>query len=176
MAKRTRFVFGRADWEYVLNTFCYAYKTGYKFVEISDGVCNGNFVGIGADNCNRCILVEQCAPYGLLIVNAEFTSFQGKDPGMLEVLSSNTGVLRLSNSAFWGPCHQVAKIAGKGTVGFSDCTFVQWAEQYVGSEQQYSKDIEPPVAAIQATGGSLLIHGCEFRADKPQVSIGENVE
>lgn len=170
------FVFGRADWEYVLNTFCFAYKTGYKFVETSNGVCNGNFVGIGADNCNRCILVEQCAPYGLLIVNGEFTSFQGEDPSMVEVLSSNTGVLRLANSAFWGPCHQVAKIAGKGTVGFSQCTFVEWSEQYVGTDQQYSRDIEPPVAAIQATGGNLLIQGCEFRADKPQISIGKDVE
>lgn len=170
------FIFGRADWEYVLNTFCFAYKTGYKFVETATGVCNGNFVGIGADNCHRCVLVEQCAEYGLLMVNAEFTSFQGDDPTMVEVLSSNAGVLRIANSAFWGPCRQIAKIAGKGTVGFSDCTFVQWAEQYLGTEQQYSKDIDPPVAAIQATGGSLLVNGCEFRADKPQIFLGENVE
>ena len=26
------FIFGRSDWEYVFNTFCYAYKTGYKLV------------------------------------------------------------------------------------------------------------------------------------------------
>jgi len=56
------FVFGRADWEYVLNTFCFGYHIGYKFVETSAGGCNGNYVGIGADDCNRAILVEQvCA-------------------------------------------------------------------------------------------------------------------
>src|SRR5580658_845304 len=31
------FIFGRADWEYVLNTFCYGYRVGYKFVETSTG-------------------------------------------------------------------------------------------------------------------------------------------
>ncbi len=120
------FILGRADWEYVLNTFCYGYRVGYKFVHTGTGECNGNFLGIGADNCNRAILVEQSAPYGLLITNGEFTSFTGDDPTMVEVLETNNGVVRFSNSAFWGPCNQIAKIAGQGTVGFSDCTFVEW--------------------------------------------------
>src|SRR5580704_12827866 len=51
-----------------LNTFCFGYHVGYKFVETSTGGCNGNYVGIGADDCNRAILVEQCEPWGLLIV------------------------------------------------------------------------------------------------------------
>jgi hypothetical protein len=157
------FVFGRADWEYVLNTFCFGYHIGYKFVETSTGGCNGNYVGIGADDCNRAILVEQCAPFGLLIVNGEFTSFHGEDPTMVEVLASNRGVLRISNSAFWGPCQQIARIGGSGTVGFSDCTFVQWSTQ--GEH-----------AAIQASSGSLLVQGCEFFERKQHISLGEAVD
>lgn len=157
------FVFGRADWEYVLNTFCFGYHIGYKFVETVTGGCNGNYVGIGADDCNRAILVEQCAPYGLLIVNGEFTSFHGEDPTMIEVLASNRGVLRISNSAFWGPCQQIAKVGGSGTVGFSDCTFVQWSK-------------EGEHAAIQAASGSLLVQGCEFLERKQHISLGEGVD
>jgi hypothetical protein len=157
------FIFGRADWEYVLNTFCFGYHVGYKFVESSTGACNGNFLGIGADDCNRAIVVEQCAPYGILITNGEFTSFHGDDPTMLEVHSTNTGVIRIGNSAFWGPCNQIAKIAGQGTVGFSDCTFVQW-----GSTEER--------AAIQASSGSLLVRGCEFRQRKRHISLGQSVE
>jgi hypothetical protein len=37
------FLFGRADWEYVLNTFCFGYHVGYKFVRTDTGECNGNF-------------------------------------------------------------------------------------------------------------------------------------
>jgi hypothetical protein len=156
------FLFGRADWEYVLNTFCFGYRTGYKFVQTATGSCNGNFLGIGADDCNRAILVEQSAAYGLLITNGEFTSFQGDDPTMIEVLAGNKGVVRLSNSAFWGPCNQIAKIAGSGTVGFSECTFVQWGKQ-------------PGRAAIQATGGNLLLQGCEFRQDKPHIALDDAI-
>jgi hypothetical protein len=154
------FLFGRADWEYVLNTFCFGYHVGYKFVHTETGECNGNFLGIGADDCNRAVLVEQSAPYGLLITNGEFTSFHGEDPTMVEVLASNKGVVRFSNSAFWGPCNQIAKIAG-GTVGFSDCTFVEWKKDR---------------AAIQVSGGSALIRGCDFRQNQPHIALSEGVD
>ena len=157
------FIFGRADWEYVLNTFCFGYRVGYKFVETKTGACNGNFLGIGADDCNRAMLVEQSAPYGILIANGEFTSFHGDDPTMLDVAETNTGVIRISNSAFWGPCNQIAKVRGQGTVGFSDCTFVQWSE--TGDH-----------AAIQASSGSLLVRGCEFRQRKRHISLGKSIE
>jgi hypothetical protein len=156
------FVFARSDWEYVFNTFCFGYRVGYKFVQSAVGSCNGNFLGIGADNCNRAVLVEQCTQYGLLITNGEFTSFKGPDPTMVEVLDSNKGVVRFSNSAFWGGCTQIAKIAGTGTVGFSDCTFVEWGK-------------ESGPAAIQANSGSVLIRGCEFRKKKQQVYLGKGV-
>jgi hypothetical protein len=155
------FLFGRADWEYVLNTFCFGYHVGYKFVQTETGECNGNFLGIGADDCNRAVLVEQSAPYGLLITNGEFTSFHGENPTMVEVLSSNKGVVRFSNSAFWGPCNQIAMIAGQGTVGFSDCTFVEWKKDR---------------AAIQVAGGSALIRGCDFGQNQPHITLSEGVD
>jgi hypothetical protein len=157
------FIFGRADWEYVLNTFCYGYHVGYKFVSTATGDCNGNFLGIGADDCHRAVLVEQSAVYGLLIANAEFTSFRGPNPTMVEVGPQHRGVVRMSNSAFWGPCDQIAKIAGQGTVGFSDCTFVQWGR-------------DGDRAAIDAESGSVLIRGCEFLESKKHISLGEAVE
>jgi hypothetical protein len=119
------FIFGRSDWQYVYNTFCFGYKVGYKFIKSRSGVCNGNFLGIGADDCYTALLVEQSAPYGLLITNGEFVSFHGPDPTMIEVSENNEGSVRFVNCAFWGPCNQIAKLAGRGTVGFSDCTFTQ---------------------------------------------------
>ncbi len=157
------FSFGRTDWQYVFNTFCFGYQVGYKFIKTKDGVCNGNFLGIGADDCYTALVVEECAPYGLLISNGEFVSFHGPDPTMVEVKPTHTGSVRFVNCAFWGPCNQIAKIAGRGTTGFSDCTFVQWDNKKEGRH------------AIQAKSGSLLVRGCEFRADRPQVQIGEDV-
>ncbi len=157
------FVFGRSDWQYVFDTFCYGYHIGYKFIKSDTGVCNGNFLGIGADDCNSAVAVENSAPFGILISNGEFTSFHGQDPTMVRVESDNSGSVRFVNCAFWGPCDQIAAISGHGTVGFSDCTFVQWDGNRQGRH------------AIQAESGTVLVNGCEFQADKPQVELGANV-
>ncbi len=39
---------------------------------------------------------------------------------MVEVKEANKGSVRFVNCAYWGPCNQIARIAGAGTVGFSD--------------------------------------------------------
>ena len=79
------FIFGRSDWQYVFNTFCFGYNVGYKFIQTQAGVCNGNFLGIGADDCFTAVVVENSAPFGLLISNGEFVSFHGPDPTMVRV-------------------------------------------------------------------------------------------
>ncbi|WP_428937615.1 glycosyl hydrolase family 28-related protein [Fontivita pretiosa] len=157
------FIFGRTDWQYVTNTFCYGYKVGYRFIETKNGLCNGNFLGIGADDCQTALVVDDCAGFGLLITNGEFVSFRGPDPTMIRVNSTNKGVVRFVNSAFWGPCNQIAIIDGKGLVGFSDCTFNNWD----GKKQNRH--------AIQARGGTVLIRGCSFAEDHPQVQLGPGV-
>ncbi|GBC94952.1 hypothetical protein HRbin16_00738 [bacterium HR16] len=157
------FIFGRSDWQYVLNTFCYGYKVGYRFTQTKAGVCNGNFLGIGADDCLVAVLVEQTAPMGILITNGEFVSFRGSDPTMVRVAPTHSGTVRFVNCAYWGPNKQIAVIEGNGTVGFSDCTFMQWDKDKEGR------------SAIQARGGTVLVRGCEFRDDRPQVEIGEGV-
>jgi hypothetical protein len=157
------FIFGRSDWQYVLNTFCFGYKVGYKFVRTKAGVCNGNFLGIGADDCFTALEVEDSERYGVLIANGEFVSFHGPDPTMVVVGPTNKGSVRFSNCAFWGPCNQIATIAGQGTVGFSDCTFVTWDSHHEAR------------SALRVEGGSLLVRGCEFQADKPQIELGPEV-
>lgn len=157
------FIFGRSDWQYVFNTFCFGYKVGYKFVQTKAGVCNGNFLGIGADDCFTAVVVEQSAPFGLLISNGEFVSFHGPDPTMVRVEGTHTGSVRFVNCAFWGPCNQIAQISGKGTVGFSDCTLVQWDAKKTGE------------AAIKVDGGSVIIRGCEFRENKNHIKVGADV-
>jgi Pectate lyase superfamily protein len=158
------FLFGRSDWEYVFNTFCFGYHVGYKFIKTQAGVCNGNFLGIGADDCFTALVVEDAARMALLISNGEFVSFHGPDPTMVRVEASNTGSIRFVNCAFWGPCNQIARLEGSGTVGFGDCTFVQWDRHKEGR------------AALQAENGTLIVHGCEFQEDKPQIQLGKAVQ
>ena len=44
-------------------------------------------------------------------------------------------------------CNEIAKVAGRGTVGLTDCTFVQWDRNKQGKP------------AIEAESGKLLIRG-----------------
>jgi hypothetical protein len=157
------FILGRSDWQYVFNTFCFGYNVGYKFIKSKSGACNGNFLGLGADDCFTAVVVEESARMALLISNGEFVSFHGPDPTMVDVKAGHTGSVRFVNCAFWGPCNQIARIAGKGTVGFSDCTFVQWDRKREGR------------AALQAEGGTVLVRGCEFQEAKPHLALGEGV-
>jgi hypothetical protein len=157
------FVFGRTDWQYVLNTFCFGYKVGYRFMASKAGVTNGNFLGIGADDCQTAVVVEESAPFGIMITNGEFVSFHGPDPTMVRVTASHRGSVRFVNCAFWGPCNQIAQVGGNGTVGFTDCTFVQWDR---GKEGR---------SAIQCSGGTLLVRGCEFREAKAQIQLDDGV-
>jgi len=154
------FLIARTDWEYTLNTFVFGMSIGYQFVSSPDGSCNGNFLGIGAD-CftNSSVTVDSSDPYGILITNGEFTSFtfgtdNNFDHTQVIVSSTNAGAIRFVNSAFWGPSHQIAKIAGTGSVGFESCMFNTWDSAKTGQ------------AAIQVSGGDVLVRGCDFQSDK----------
>ena len=82
---------------------------------------------------------------------------------MVRVEPANRGSVRFVNCAFWGPCNQIAKVAGNGTVGFSDCTFMEWDHKNEGRH------------ALQIAAGTALVRGCEFQANKPQIELGEKV-
>lgn len=159
----TGFIFGKSDWHYVLNTFCFGYNVGYQFIATPRGSTNGNFLGIGADDCRTAVLIEESAPMGILITNGEFVSIDGPDPTMVRVMKTHTGTVRFSNCAFWGPCNRIVAMEGPGTIGFNDCTFVQWSRRRAGCH------------AIEAQGGSLLVRGCEFKDDQAQILLGKGV-
>jgi hypothetical protein len=44
---------------------------------------------------------------------------------------------------------------------FSDCTFAEWRKDR---------------AAIQASGGSVLIRGCDFRQNQPHIALSDAVD
>jgi len=170
------FLIARTDWEYVLNTFVFSMAVGYKFIESAEGSCNGNFVGIGADCCaNASVQVDSADPWGIAIVNGEFTSFSGgfgpdvADHTQVVVSPSNKGAVRFVSSAFWGPSHQIARINGTGSVGFESCLFNTWAA---------GANLTGDPAAIQVFGGSVFVRGGEFQSAHKggQVFLGAGVK
>jgi len=161
VANGEAFIFGRSDWEYVFNTFCYGYRVGYRFVPGRSRIgTNGNFLGIGADGGNIGLLAEAANPYGLLVTNGEFVAMRGPEPTEIVTGKEFRGVLQLNNCAFWGPAFRVALLQGPGTVSFNQCNFVQW-------------DKEQP--AIRAEAGAVTLLGCRFQREHPHVYLGPAV-
>ncbi len=156
------FDFGRTDWEYVNNTFCYGAKIGYHFYRSETGSPNGNFLGIGADMCETPVLVEDCEPQGILITNGEFVA-SDRGRAFLDVAPTNAGTVQLSNCSFWGPCATVALVEGTGTVSLNQCTFHNHGEP---------KD----AWTIDARGGDLIVIGCRFGNKRPDIRLGNNVK
>jgi len=164
LANGEAFIFGKSDWHYVINCFCFGYAIGYKFIETEFGCCNGNFVGIGADGCNKSVVVEAANPLGLLITNGEFVAMFWQDPIMVHVPKTNIeGVVMFENCAFWGPCHKNAVIEA-GKVTFNNCNFVHWDFDNRGS------------ASVNIKGGDVIISNSRFQEDKVPVEISENAK
>jgi len=173
------FVFGQSDWQYVHNTFCFGYNVGYRFIQTRAGACNGNFLGIGADDCWTALHVDQSNSMAILITNGEFVSFNGPEPTMVRVAPTNRGVVRFSNCAFWGPCRQIAVIEGRGTVAFSDCTFVQWGfkDPVEGRTRTPAGEwVRTDDPALKLLDGTVLVRGCDFQQNRPHVLLGKDLK
>lgn len=165
------FVFARTDWQYCTNTFSWGYKIGYRFLDAGSGACNGNFLGIGADATNIAVKVEQAFPYGLLITNGEFVSFNGPNPTKVVVEEMNTGVVQFNNCSFWGPTDRIATIQGTGSVSFQQCNFRHWQESQAVPTQN-----QELIYAIDCKGGDLTVSACHFLRDAPDIKLGPEVQ
>ncbi len=149
------FEFARTDWQYVLNTFCFGYGVGYKFSQSAQGSANGNFLGIGADSCQRAVLVEQCQPPGLLITNGEFVGrWTSQDAIALEIGPEAAGVVSLVNCSFWGPLDRCVLMSSKrGQLLLNSCHFCEWDVSLRGA------------AALELAGGRSLVQACTFQQE-----------
>ena len=166
LLERSRaFVFGRTDWEYVFNTFCWGYRVGYHFIETAHGSCNGNFQGIGGDANIHSVLIEQCNDHtgGLLFTNGEFVALWHDDCAAIVVGEKNRGTATFTNCGVWGPSDSIAKIAGSGRVTINACNLIQWDKNKRGAP------------AIDCSGGAVIISGTQFAkpmdADAPTIAL-----
>lgn len=160
------FEFARTDWQYVTNTFCFGYGVGYKFSTSENGSCNGNFLGIGADSCQKAVLVDTApGTLDLLITNGEFVGRWTSDDSVgVEVIGKTTQRIGLTNCAFWGPLDRcIWSRAEECWVTADACGFNTWDVGARGAP------------AVQADGGRLIVQSSSFRRDGLDVLVGKNV-
>lgn len=159
------FEIARADWHYVHNTFCFGYGIGYLFSQSKHGSCNGNFLGLGADSCQRAVVVEQAQAPGLLISNGEFVGrWTSTNSVCFEVAPGAQGKVSLVNCSFWGPIDRCVWMRSP-TAQFtaSACNFVDWDNANIGSP------------AIDLEAGRAIVQACTFSRENLHVKVGSNV-
>ncbi|MCS7239152.1 MAG: glycoside hydrolase family 55 protein [Thermoguttaceae bacterium] len=149
------FEFARTDWQYVLNTFCFGYGVGYKFTQSKHGSPNGNFLGIGADCCERAVVIEQCQPPGLLITNGEFVGrWTSREAITVEIKPQVIGLVSLVNCSFWGPIDRAVVMESQaGQLVLNSCHFCEWDVAQRGAP------------AIDLLAGHTSVFACTFRQD-----------
>jgi hypothetical protein len=161
------FILGRTDWQYVTNTFVFGAKTGYLFKKTDNGVCNGQFSGIGADMNRTCVYIENTPPYGILINNGQFVpgNLVKEDSGVapVAILTSKefTGKASFSNCAFWGPPYQALVEHGKG--------FVSVANSLV-------KVNSPDKPIFELQSGSASLRNLHFDKQALHIFVGPDIK
>jgi len=155
------FIFGRTDWEYVLNTFVFGAKVGYLFKATPNGAPNGNFLGIGADWCTTCLKIENTQSMGILVTNGEFVG----NRECRNAIEITGGVLQLCNSNFWGFQQTNVKLSGtRSLASLNQCFFRDWGKLLFSS-----------AACVEAQGGILTIQGSSFMRERLHIRLGKDV-
>ena len=140
---------------------------------------NGHFIGIGSDvTRNATILVEDVKVNAVVISEASLIVLcdnRAKETRCDEaarthviVESTNTGTVKIVNSALWGPAKVVTRVEGSGTVHFVDSLMMVWG----------CPVDTPPCLVCHGCGGNatttsftfdlggngtITVRGCEFR-------------
>ncbi|MBO4547918.1 MAG: hypothetical protein J5758_01755, partial [Abditibacteriota bacterium] len=162
----TAFEFGRTDWQYCTNTFCFGYNAGYRFVDLGHGGCNGSFLCIGADSCVNAVSVEQIQRMGLAITNGEFVGrWSSTDSCTVDVKPKADGKVSLVNCTFWGPIDTcIRSAAPRGVLSVTGCNFVSW---------NINGDDSP---AISLREGKAVVSENTFAANTLHVDVQKNVK
>lgn len=147
------FTFGRTDWEYGFDTFVWGAKDGYHFIQTTQGTCDGQFIGMGADYCQSCVQVDALQAVGLQITAGQFTAFAGSPGTAIVTAPMAGGSVLVVNSTFYATTRHSVWMQGQTEVTLSACHLLD----------------APPGGAVLAERGKLIVQGCSF--DQPGTAV-----
>jgi len=150
------FKIGKTDWEYISNCFVIFPKIGFYFDDFGHGPGNAVVTQSGADICPVAVRVDRVQRHaGVQFVNGQFMA-------TLEVGQKNQGPVKLTNCGFWPVPETKEQIIKEGpsTLILTSCHFAGWDSKGTRA------------ASIRASGGRLIVNGCEFMAEgKKQIVL-----
>jgi hypothetical protein len=151
------FKIGRTDWEFISNSFVIFPKVGFHFDDFGHGPGNAVITQSGSDICPVAVRVDRTQPHaGVQFANAQLMS-------TIEIGSHNQGPVKLANCGFWGTAatREHVRHAGPSSLVLTACHFNGWDQPGKGDP------------CIRATGGRLVVNGCEFMDEGKRAIILE---
>jgi hypothetical protein len=174
------FIFGRTDWQVLINCFTICTKVGFRFVdhnpaglarfepapEAGGGASGPNVMifGGGADMCGEAVRVEQCQRHsGVSFVNSQIY-------GDTIVEKTNCGPVKFTACGFFGSLDGrrgigIARTDGPGRVSFEGCHFFL----YTGREKCN------PETLFLVEGGRIGINNCCFHPNAKDTTYADPV-
>lgn len=140
------FKIGQTDWEFISNCFVIFPRIGFHFDDFGHGAGNAVITQSGSDICPVAVRVDRTQPHaGVQIANGQFM-------GTVEVGPQNQGPVKLANCGFWSipETREQVRHSGPGSVVLTGCHFNNWDQAGKGDP------------CIRASGGRLVVNGCEF--------------
>jgi len=151
------FKIGKTDWEFISNSFVILPKIGFHFDDFGHGPGNAVITQSGSDICPVAVRVDRSQPHaGVQFANAQFM-------GTFEVGPQNQGPIKLANCGFWGTpaTREHIRHLGPSTLVLTACHFISWDQAGKGDP------------CIRASGGRLVVNGCEFMDEGKRAIILE---
>jgi len=158
------FKIGRTDWEYISNSFVIFPLIGFHFDDFGHGAGNAVVTQSGSDICTGAVRVDRTQAHaGVQFVNGQFMS-------VIAVGPENQGPVKLTSCGFWPVKETGEQILKQGpsTLMLNACHFADW-----GRKEKESAENQP---CIRASGGRLMVNGCEFMQDKPQILLEKGLQ
>jgi hypothetical protein len=151
------FKIGKTDWEFISNSFVIFPRIVFHFDDFGHGPGNAVITQSGSDICPVAVRVDRSQPHaGVEFANAQFM-------GTFEVGPQNQGPVKLANCGFWGTAatREHVRHTGSSSLVLTACHFTGWDHAGKGDP------------CIRASGGRLLVNGCEFMDEGKQAIILE---
>jgi hypothetical protein len=158
------FIFGRTDWQYLVNCFTLGYNVGFRFGDFGHGPGNVLLTQSGADIGPIALLVESSQLHaGISVSNSQMY-------GAIVVKETNHGPVKFTSCGLFGStvgdlgaAH--ARLDGTGQTSFSNCHFIA-----------IDPENDSPLA-IHVKGGGISIIGCDFMdTNREHIRLDEGVD
>jgi hypothetical protein len=140
------FKIGKADWEFISNSFVIFPRIGFHFDDFGHGPGNAVVTQSGSDICPVAVRVDRTQAHA----GAQFTN--GQFMSTIEIGPENRGPVKFSNCGFWGTelTKEQVRHQGGSSLMLTACHFTGWDHDGKSAP------------CIRASGKHLTVNGCEF--------------